>query len=80
LFLHVSLVICRWKNKAADRLHHSDDALVGKKVLIVDDDVRTSSPSAVLLNAGHDVITRDWAGSDCQAESTRIFAIVLMTL
>ncbi len=41
LFLHrVVADLPMEKQKMLDRLHHSDDALVGKKVLVVDDDVR----------------------------------------
>jgi CheY-like chemotaxis protein len=40
-----------------DRLHRSDDDLVGKKVLVVDDDVATSSRSSVLERRGMEVPT-----------------------
>ena len=41
-----------------DRLHRSDDALIGKKVLIVDDDVRNIfALSSVIERRGMTVIT-----------------------
>ena len=41
LFLHrVVADLPVEKQKMLERLHHSDDALVGRKVLVVDDDVR----------------------------------------
>src|SRR6202021_1963773 len=41
LFLHrVVTDLPPEKQKMLERLHHSDEALVGKKVLVVDDDVR----------------------------------------
>src|SRR6202043_2027370 len=46
------------KQKMLDRLHRSDDALVGKKVLVVDDDVRNIfALSSVLERRGMNVIT-----------------------
>ncbi len=43
LFLHrIVTDLPPEKQKMLDRLHHSDEALVGKKVLIVDDDVRNA--------------------------------------
>jgi len=44
LFLHrVVADLPIEKQKMLDRLHSTDDALAGRKVLVVDDDVRTSS-------------------------------------
>ena len=65
-----------------DRLHHSDDALVGKKVLVVDDDVRNIfALSSVLERRGMTVLT---AGTGREAiatlESTPDVAIVLMDI
>ena len=65
-----------------DRLHSSDDALVDKKVLVVDDDVRNIfALSSVLERRGMTVLT---AGTGREAisllESTRDVAIVLMDI
>jgi CheY-like chemotaxis protein/HAMP domain-containing protein len=65
-----------------DRLHSSDDALVDKKVLVVDDDVRNIfALSSVLERRGMIVLT---AGTGREAisllESTRDVAIVLMDI
>ncbi len=65
-----------------DRLHSSDDALVNKKVLVVDDDVRNIfALSSVLERRGMTVLT---AGTGREAisliESTRDVAIVLMDI
>jgi CheY-like chemotaxis protein/signal transduction histidine kinase len=70
------------KQRMLDRLHHSDDALVGKKVLVVDDDVRNIfALSSVLERRGMNVIT---AGTGREAiaklESTLDVAIVLMDI
>ena len=46
------------KQKMLDRLHHSDDALVGKKVVVVDDDVRNIfALSSVLERRGMTVLS-----------------------
>jgi CheY-like chemotaxis protein/signal transduction histidine kinase/HAMP domain-containing protein len=81
LFLH--RVIDRLppdKQKMLDRLHRSDEALAGKKVLVVDDDVRNIfALSSVLERRGMIVQT---AGTGREAitmlESTPDIAIVLM--
>jgi CheY-like chemotaxis protein len=70
------------KQKMLDLLHHSDDALVGKKVLVVDDDVRNIfALSSVLERRGMSVLT---AGTGREAintlESTPDVAIVLMDI
>jgi HAMP domain-containing protein/CheY-like chemotaxis protein/signal transduction histidine kinase len=70
------------KQKMLDRLHRSDDALVGKKVLVVDDDVRNIfALSSVLERRGMSVLT---AGTGREAiatlESTPEVAIVLMDI
>jgi HAMP domain-containing protein/CheY-like chemotaxis protein/signal transduction histidine kinase len=70
------------KQKMLDRLHRSDDALVGKKVLVVDDDVRNIfALSSVLERRGMAVLT---AGTGREAietlESTPDLAIVLMDI
>jgi HAMP domain-containing protein/signal transduction histidine kinase/DNA-binding response OmpR family regulator len=68
------------KQKMLERLHRSDEALVGKKVLVVDDDVRNIfALSSVLERRGMAVLT---AGTGREAinilESTPDLAIVLM--
>jgi HAMP domain-containing protein/CheY-like chemotaxis protein/signal transduction histidine kinase len=83
LFLHrVVADLPAEKQRLLDRLHHSDDALVGKKVLIVDDDVRNIfALSSVIERRGMTVIT---AGTGREAiaklESTPDIAIVLMDI
>ncbi len=83
LFLHrVVTDLPPEKQKMLDRLHHSDETLVGKKVLIVDDDVRNIfALSSVLERRGMSVLT---AGTGREAiatlESTPDVAIVLMDI
>jgi CheY-like chemotaxis protein len=83
LFLHrVVADLPPEKQKLLERLHRSDDALVGKKVLVVDDDVRNIfALSSVLERRGMTVLT---AGTGRQAiemlESTTDVAIVLMDI
>ncbi len=83
LFLHrVVADLPPEKQKMLDRLHRSDDALVGRKVLVVDDDVRNIfALSSVLERRGMTVLT---AGTGREAiatlESTPDVAIVLMDI
>jgi CheY-like chemotaxis protein len=83
LFLHrVVADLPPEKQKMLDRLHRSDDALVGRKVLVVDDDVRNIfALSSVLERRGMVVLT---AGTGREAiatlESTPEVAIVLMDI
>jgi HAMP domain-containing protein/CheY-like chemotaxis protein/signal transduction histidine kinase len=83
LFLHrVVSNLPPEKQRLLDRLHRSDDALVGKKVLVVDDDVRNIfALSSVLERRGMTVLT---AGTGREAigklESTPDIAIVLMDI
>ena len=83
LFLHrVVADLPPEKQKMLERLHRSDDALVGKKVLVVDDDVRNIfALSSVLERRGMVVLT---AGTGREAiatlESTPGVAIVLMDI
>ena len=70
------------KRRMLDRLHRSDDALVDKKVLVVDDDVRNIfALSSVLERRGMSVLT---AGTGREAietlEATPDVAIVLMDI
>jgi len=83
LFLHrVVADLPPEKQQMLDRLHSSDDDLVGKKVLVVDDDVRNIfALSSVLERRGMAVLT---AGTGHEAiamlDSTPDLAIVLMDI
>jgi CheY-like chemotaxis protein/signal transduction histidine kinase/HAMP domain-containing protein len=83
LFLHrVVADLPAEKQKMLDRLHRSDEALINKKVLVVDDDMRNIfALSSVLERRGMQVLT---AGTGREAismlESTRDVAIVLMDI
>jgi HAMP domain-containing protein/CheY-like chemotaxis protein len=83
LFLHrVVSDLPQDKQRMLDRLHQSDEALFGRKVLIVDDDVRNIfALSSVLERRGMSVLT---AGTGREAittiESTPDLAIVLMDI
>src|SRR5579884_2253835 len=83
LFLHrVVADLPVEKQRMLDRLHRSDEALVGRRVLIVDDDVRNIfALSSVLERRGMKVLT---AGTGREAietiESTPDVAIVLMDI
>ena len=83
LFLHRVLAdLPQEKQAMLDRLHRSDDDLVGKKVLVVDDDVRNIfALSSVLERRGMEVLT---AGTGHEAiaklEATPDIAIVLMDI
>jgi HAMP domain-containing protein/CheY-like chemotaxis protein/signal transduction histidine kinase len=83
LFLHrVVTNLPIEKQKMLEWLHSSDDALIGKKVLVVDDDVRNIfALSSVLERRGMVVLT---AGTGREAikmlEATPDLAIVLMDI
>jgi len=83
LFLHrVVSDLPQEKQRMLDRLHRSDEALVGKKVLVVDDDMRNIfALSSVLERRGMQVLT---AGTGREAistlESTPDVAIALMDI
>jgi CheY-like chemotaxis protein len=83
LFLHrVVADLPDEKQKLLDLLHHSDEALIGKKVLVVDDDVRNIfALGSVLERRGMTVLT---AGTGREAiatlETTPDLAIVLMDI
>jgi CheY-like chemotaxis protein len=83
LFLHrVIADLPAEKQRMLDRLHRSDEALIGKKVLVVDDDVRNIfALSSVLERRGMTVLT---AGTGREAISTLVstpdLAIVLMDI
>jgi len=81
LFLHrVVTDLPPGKQALLERLHRSDDDLVGRKVLVVDDDIRNIfALSSVLERRGMEVLT---AGTGFEAiellENTTGVAIVLM--
>ncbi|HUB28661.1 MAG TPA: response regulator, partial [Terracidiphilus sp.] len=83
LFLHrVVSDLPQAKQQMLDRLHRSDDALAGRKVLVVDDDVRNIfALSSVLERRGMTVLS---AGTGREAietiEQTTDLAIVLMDI
>jgi CheY-like chemotaxis protein len=83
LFLHrIVADLPAEKQRMLDRLHRSDEALVDRKVLVVDDDVRNIfALSSVLERRGMTVLT---AGTGREAittlESTPDVAIVLMDI
>jgi len=83
LFLHrVVADLPPAKQQMLDRLHRSDEALAGRKVLVVDDDVRNIfALSSVLERRGMTVLS---AGTGREAittiESTPDLAIVLMDI
>jgi CheY-like chemotaxis protein len=83
LFLHrVVADLPPEKQQLLERLHRSDDALVGRKVLVVDDDVRNIfALSSVLERRGMTVLT---AGTGREAiailEATPDLTIVLMDI
>ncbi|MGH7583346.1 MAG: response regulator, partial [Gemmatimonadales bacterium] len=83
LFLHrVIADLPADKQQMLDRLHHGDEDLVGKKVLVVDDDVRNIfALSSVLERRGMEVIS---AGTGFEAidmlNSVPGIAIVLMDI
>jgi HAMP domain-containing protein/CheY-like chemotaxis protein/signal transduction histidine kinase len=83
LFLHrVVSDLPPEKQQMLDRLHRSDDDLIGKKVLVVDDDVRNIfALSSVLERRGMEVLT---AGTGHEAiatlEATPDVAITLMDI
>ena len=83
LFLHrVVTDLPAEKQRMLDRLHRSDEALVAKKVLVVDDDVRNIfALSSVLERRGMSVLTAS-TGREAIAtlESTPDMAIVLMDI
>ncbi|HEX8713340.1 MAG TPA: response regulator, partial [Terracidiphilus sp.] len=83
LFLHRSIAnLPAEKQRMVERLHRSDEALAGRKVLVVDDDVRNIfAVSSVLERRGMKVLS---AGTGREAistiESTPDLAIVLMDI
>jgi CheY-like chemotaxis protein len=70
------------KQRMLDRLHSSDDDLVGKKVLVVDDDVRNIFALSSLLERRGMVVLTAGTGSEAIAmlDSTPDLAIVLMDI
>ncbi len=83
LFLHRVLSdLPLEKQRMLDRLHRSDEALVGKRVLVVDDDVRNIfALSSVLERRGMNVLTASTGREAIETlESTPDLAIVLMDI
>jgi CheY-like chemotaxis protein/GAF domain-containing protein/HAMP domain-containing protein len=83
LFLHrVVADLPRPKQEMLDRLHRSDDALAGRKVLVVDDDVRNIfALSSVLERRGMTVLSAGTGREAIQTiENTPDLAIVLMDI
>jgi HAMP domain-containing protein/CheY-like chemotaxis protein/signal transduction histidine kinase len=83
LFLHrVVANLPPEKQKLLDRLHRSDEALIGRKVLVVDDDVRNIfALSSVLERRGMTVLTAGTGREAIQTlELTPDIAIVLMDI
>jgi CheY-like chemotaxis protein len=83
LFLHrVISDLPKEKQNMLDRLHRSDDALTGRKVLVVDDDVRNIfAVSSVLERRGMEVLSAGTGREAIQTiESTSDLAIVLMDI
>jgi len=83
LFLHrVVADLPPEKQNMLDRLHRSDEALVGKKVLVVDDDMRNIfALSSVLERRGMAVLTAETGREAIEIlESTPNVAIVLMDI
>jgi HAMP domain-containing protein/CheY-like chemotaxis protein/signal transduction histidine kinase len=83
LFLHrVVADLPAGKQQMLDRLHRSDEALIGKTVLVVDDDVRNIfALSSVLERRGMQVLTAATGGEAISTlESTPGLAIALMDI
>jgi CheY-like chemotaxis protein len=83
LFLHrVISDLPKEKQNMLDRLHRSDDAMAGRKVLVVDDDVRNIfAVSSVLERRGMEVLSAGTGREAIQTiESTPDLAIVLMDI
>jgi len=83
LFLHrVIADLPIEKRRMVQRLHDSDEALTGKRVLVVDDDVRNIfALSSVLERHGMDVVTAN-NGQEAvqQVEKDEDIALVLMDI
>ncbi|HEV2326627.1 MAG TPA: response regulator, partial [Terracidiphilus sp.] len=83
LFLHRSIAaLPAEKQRMIERLHRSDEALAGRKVLVVDDDARNIfAVSSVLERRGMKVLSAE-TGREAIAtiESTPDLAIVLMDI
>jgi CheY-like chemotaxis protein len=83
LFLHrVIADLPTEKQKMLDRLHRSDEALVGRKVLVVDDDVRNIFALSSLLERREMTVLTAGTGREAIStlESTPDIAIVLMDI
>ncbi|HEX8877639.1 MAG TPA: response regulator, partial [Phycisphaerales bacterium] len=83
LFLHrVVADLPPGKQQMLERLHRSDDHLIGRRVLVVDDDVRNIfALSSVLERRGMAVVTASTGREAIEKlESSEEFAIVLMDI
>jgi CheY-like chemotaxis protein/signal transduction histidine kinase len=83
LFLHrVVADLAPDKQRMLDRLHRSDEALIGKKVLVVDDDVRNIFALSSLLERRGMTVLSAGTGREAIAmlEATPDISIVLMDI
>ena len=83
LFLHrVVDDLPQEKQRLLDRLHHSDDDLMGKKVLVVDDDVRNLFVLSSILESHSMIVLTAGTGHEAIVilDQTPDLAIVLMDI
>ena len=83
LFLHrVIADLPEDKQRMIDRLHHSDDDLIGRTVLLVDDDARNIfALASILERRGMRVLTATTGSEAIElVESTPEVAVVLMDI
>jgi CheY-like chemotaxis protein len=70
------------KQRMLETLHHSDEALIGKKVLVVDDDVRNIFALSSVLERHNMQVTISTTGEEAikLVESTPDLSLVLMDI